>query len=458
MIQQIKDFFKKHRWWFITICIIVYLFLLWYFPDKYISSFFSSLKEKDRFDAIKDTRILFVNIGAGILAITGIYLTWRRTKALDKKNKIDIDNNDNNLTLQQFFKASELLANNDNITARLSGIYLFEKIMNKNEEYHWQIVELLSAYIREHRNNELFEVGRCEDTGKLNIETETATHTNFYEVEEDVGYDENFEKIKKKVKYYRVPVEKDIQAILTVLGRRNLEYEKDENGKNLKKYISELHINIDNNKEIIENYKLFQIIKNLDLKNVNLYKANLTDVHFENANCMGSHFIYADCNLAYFENANCKGANFENALCVGSHFENAICAISNFKTAMCNDTHFEHAICTETHFEYARCYKAHFEYAHCMNAHFENAICKGAYFNNANCADIYFNKTRLEDAHFYKTENLTSKILCQASILHGSEGLNNELIEEIKIFKPEIFNDPNILIIHNINVNTNPKM
>lgn len=165
-----SSFLKKY-WGLCLLALCCLIAFIWFFPIWYVNKNFISPQGKEKFEAIKDLRSTFINIGAGILAIIGLYLTWRRTKALDEqnlntkeqirildnKNHNDVEANENNLLLQQFSEASELLANDKSIAARLSGIYLFEKIMNTSKDYHWQVIELLTAYVSEKRDNSKFD-------------------------------------------------------------------------------------------------------------------------------------------------------------------------------------------------------------------------------------------------------------------------------------------------------------
>ena len=216
---------------------IAVILFIWQFPELYIQWHYSYLSGKEQLDSIKDIRSIIVQIAAGILAIIGIYLTWRRTKALDtqnlntqeqievlsNKNEIDKETNDNNLILQQFSKASELLANENSIAARLSGIYLFEKIMNSSEDYHWQIIELLTAYVREKRSRydkkyfinkiDIYELEH-ENYNPKEVFLINESDIEYYQLEE--------EKVSEEVEliefYRKIPVEEDIQLLLLFLA------------------------------------------------------------------------------------------------------------------------------------------------------------------------------------------------------------------------------------------------
>ena len=105
----------------------------------------------------------------------------------EEKREQERDHHNKNILLQQFSTASELLnkSGDENIAARLSGIYLFEKIMNTNEDYHWQIVELLTAYVREKRDNRFYDTENPLSSNHPNIENLPYSDKNFYTVSEN---------------------------------------------------------------------------------------------------------------------------------------------------------------------------------------------------------------------------------------------------------------------------------
>lgn len=321
-VDIIKAFIKKHIFLSITTFVVIASILIYDLPIRFLDCF-DILSTKEILNAVKDTRQIAIQIITGfatlILATIAIRLTERRTKALEDQNKINGDNNNKNLLLQQYSKAAELL-NDDKIAARLSGIYLFEKVM-KDKDYHWQIIELLTAYVREKRDNKLFDVDLVKDKNKLNIEIEEGTSLETYEVNVFESDDKGEATIKNK-KYYRVPIEKDIQAIITVLGRREREFEK-------------------NNQRLI-------------LNNISIYNADISNAHFENAYCFHTHFEYVNSSQTHFEYAKCYNTHFENSICWNAHFEYTECIYTHFEKADFRNAHFENSICLNTHFDNAK--------------------------------------------------------------------------------------------------------
>jgi hypothetical protein len=88
--------------------------------------------------------VTLAQILAGAALLSGLYFTWRTlqvnregqiterfTRAIDQLGKVDDNNN----------KLFEI---------RLGGIYALERISRESEEDHWPIMEVLTAYVRQH--------------------------------------------------------------------------------------------------------------------------------------------------------------------------------------------------------------------------------------------------------------------------------------------------------------------
>jgi hypothetical protein len=101
---------------------------------------------------------------------------------------------------ERFSKSIEHLGN-DKIDVRLGGIYALEQIAIDSAKYHWTIVEILSAFVREKcpLDNVAPPAGNLEPTS---VEKQSEQNTSV-PTQQKVGV--------------------DIQAAMTVLGRRKVE-------------------------------------------------------------------------------------------------------------------------------------------------------------------------------------------------------------------------------------------
>lgn len=137
---------------------------------------------------------------------------------------------------------------------RLGAIYALERIARDSWKDHWPIMEVLTAYIREN----------------------SSQVKHFWAMEKED---------------YNPTITPDIQAAITVIGRRN------------KMWIE---------KELQQN-------KRLDLSNCNLHKADFSDLNYDNAtfahsSMSNSKFIRTELNDARIVNCELRGAEFKDVI------------------------------------------------------------------------------------------------------------------------------------------------
>ena len=180
-------------------------------------------------------------IGGAILSITA-YVGYCNFEIGQKSLKVSEDKQ----VTERFSKSIEHLGSKE-IDIRLGGIYALEQIAIDSAKYHWTIVEILSAFIREKR--------------PLNS-------TN--------------------------PVGIDIQAALTVIGRRKVKQDPNDKVIDLRKISLvgvELHTNF----------------SKADFGGTYLRNANFSGANLSDANLSLTDLIGAD-----LSNANLNGADLDN--------------------------------------------------------------------------------------------------------------------------------------------------
>ena len=155
--------------------IIVVLFALWTFP-KWQVAYTKNLTPEQRFDRENEARRTLAQVLGGGVLLIGIYFTWRQLRISQEGQITD-----------RFTKAIAQLGD-DQLAVRLGGIYALERIARDSERDHWPVMEVLTAFARENSLKRLAaSMGGAESVPAL------------------------------------AP---DIQAILTVLGRRELSHEQ----------------------------------------------------------------------------------------------------------------------------------------------------------------------------------------------------------------------------------------
>ena len=226
--------------------------ILWKIPQFQVPSN-SSISDKERITLEDKARGTLIQVIGGLFFFVTAYLTWKNSEISHKQL---LATQEKQIT-ERFSKAVEQLGNEESITVRLGAIYSLERIAKDSKDDHWTIMEVLTAFIREKSNH-------------------------------------NREKDSK--------IPEDIQAALTVIGRRD---EKN-----------------DPENRIID-------LRGSNLNGANLSEAKLDKVNFDNAELNKAKFIRANLNRANFLRANLNNANFlwanlDNANFVNTNLDNAV--------------------------------------------------------------------------------------------------------------------------------------
>jgi hypothetical protein len=144
----------------------------------------------------KDLILALAQILAGTALLSGLYFTWR-TLQVNREGQIT----------ERFTRAIDQLGKVEEgqkmFEVRIGGIYALERIARESEEDYWPIMEILTAYVRQHAP------WRPEE-GQQGEEDATTEKP-----EEDSGHS----KVESEPTEVPAPAP-DIQAIMTVLRRR----------------------------------------------------------------------------------------------------------------------------------------------------------------------------------------------------------------------------------------------
>ena len=201
---------KKKRWYETTRGhislsmegLLLYLLIgivLWWALDCYIAPG-TSTQRKDLVQAL-------ALIMAGIAGAIGVYFTWRGQRITQESLEDTRKHTEENLRLtregqitERFTRAIDQLGAADDkgekpYEIRLGGIYALERIARDSEQDHWPIMEVLTAYVRQHARWSLDSRTTAVASNKTNAVTALAP---------------------------------DIQAILTVLRRRTRSFHQGE--------------------------------------------------------------------------------------------------------------------------------------------------------------------------------------------------------------------------------------
>jgi Pentapeptide repeats (8 copies) len=220
------------------------MILIWVPKIEVIPLWNEDVDVRDVFKAENDARATLAQILGGAALLAGLYFAWQTIDATNKNLELTKEGQ----ITERFTKAIEQLGSSK-LEIRLGGIYALERIARDSKKDHWPIMEVLTAHVRENAQKP--------------------------ELEHKLKYEDLFSEDLPLV-----PLATNIQAILTVIGRRTLDHE---NGQNL------------------------------DLHETDLHGANLHNTHLKGANLNETNLIYADLEGAHLEGAHLSGAHLSGA-------------------------------------------------------------------------------------------------------------------------------------------------
>jgi hypothetical protein len=310
-----------------------------------------------------DARTTLVQALGGAVLLIGLYFTLKNLQLTQ----------DRQIT-EHYTRAVEQLGS-DKLAIRLGAIYALERIARDSERDHWPIMEILTAYVREHAPWKEEEQISQEET--LPSETQPT---------------QNHQSLPK--------LAADIQAILTVVGRRTWTYGQGEDQR--------LNLSA------------------TDLRGADLWAAHLEEAHLWDVHLEGAVLTYAHLEGAILENAHLEGAHLW-----GAHLEEA----------ELGQTHLEGADLRDAHLEGAALWLTHLEGALLRGAHLEGADLRGAHLEGADLWAIDLEEADRWATHLEGARNLTVAQLCTAYILYQVR-LDPPLAEQIRQQCPKLLEKP----------------
>jgi hypothetical protein len=274
------------------------------------------LPPKICFDIENEARKTLAYIMGGILAIIGIYMAHRRIRALEQQVRIGQEQlqvaQEGQIT-ERFTRAIEQLSS-DRMEVRLGGIYALERIANDSDKDYWPIMETLTAYVRENAPWREPPPEASEETGEEKAAAPSAKAT------------------PTPAPAATLKPATDIQAVLTVLGRRKYYYGQGE-------------------KQPLD-------MRGTDLRGADLREANLVgaflmgahiegalfeEAHLEEAILEEAHLQEADLFEVHLEGADLSGAYLEGAFFVGAHLKGAVLMEARLEKANLFEADLENA-------------------------------------------------------------------------------------------------------------------
>lgn len=242
---------------------------------------------------------------------------------------------------------------------RLGGIYALERIANESEKDYWPIMEILTAYVRKNSSVDVIE------------------NKNVKLLAIDIQANESKQKEVSETKKIAL----DIQAVLTIIGRRKYSLYKDEYTLNLRR------TNLQGANLCLS-----------DFNGVNLERANLSDSNLQWAKIRGTNLKEADLKDADLQKCDLRGSNLRGA---DLRATNNLEVTTNLEGADLRDSDLVDAKLCGANLIDAKLEKASLNGAFLKEADFTRANLRGGHLKNA---DADLKGTKFKWAHFEEAQ------------------------------------------------------
>jgi len=376
------------------------------------------------------------------LVLIGLYFVMRRMTAAEKTAELSKQGQ----VTERFTRAINQLAasytsGKKRLEIRVGGIYALEGIARESSEYYWPVMEILTAYVRE---NASWQETIQEPVDRLKVVGKEPKTDTLYTI------------------YPKLPA--DIQALLTVIGRRELSYLDGEEhrinlahtnlhgamlmGANLRGALL-LRTNLQKARFTKSNLADAMLdesqLEEAELNYANLQGASLRKGKLQRAYLMGANIRHgkmagaflqgadlrgADLRGADLEQANLEAANLQKAKLGGANLRGANLLGASLEGADLEKADLSVCDLRESNLREANLWGATLQGANLLSATLEGANLKGADLRVANLKEAVLLEANLENSNLEKA-NLQKAHLRRAN-LRKARGLPADLLSEVE--------------------------
>lgn len=283
-----------------------------------------------------------------------------------------------------------------NLEVRLGAIYALERIAQDSERDHIPIMETLCAYIRENApvkgaavndQNPFPSLPPYEAMGNVEL---AAQALSYYEA----GIKQRTEKLQAWVSKLNPPPA-DIQAAVTVLGRRPIERIEYESHSKNKLGFADVRFRLD--------------LRNTNLQKADLTSARLDNVLLSNANLEGiillqANLTNADFSKSRMEKSDLRGAIVRNAKFFGTHLEGAVFSESEISKSFFTKSNIQKTNFSNTHIDRSLFSSAQMEWSVFTNATIVNTTCDSTDFHYCHFVGVNLSRCDLSGSKFQFSE------------------------------------------------------
>ncbi|MBD2531518.1 pentapeptide repeat-containing protein [Nostoc flagelliforme FACHB-838] len=403
--------------WLITITVIFgFSLTIIFFVLSSIKELSIQEKIQYRNQALTTTAIIFL----ASAAMFNTYYAARRAQAMQKnaiaaeKNlEIGLQNtklNQDRLIAERFMGAIGQLGH-EKIETRTGAIYALERVAQDFPKEHWTIMEILTAFVRE---NAPIQHVKGEQQ-KPEYQAEIYSSRRRTESRPTQQLDQNLHEELPKIRT-------DIQAALTVIGRRNLlEDPKDQklDLRNTDIRLADL-LKVNLQQADLRGADLSGAdlrgadLSGADLSGAKLIRSILYETKLEKASLCGANLCWANLNRTNFTGANLRSANLSGASLRAANLQGANLYKANLQQATLKVANLSGAKLFLANLQGAKLGKANLQLTGLIGAN----LC-GANLNGANLSGANLNAAKLHQTEVYFA-NLSEASLTEADLFQAN--------------------------------------
>ena len=335
-----------------------------------------------RLEREDNARRTLAQIVGGAVGLIVIWITWRRLQVAQEGQ-----------VTERFSRAIDHLGNNS-LDVRLGAIYALERIARDSRQDHGPIMEILTAYVRERAPR--------DPSSEDQQPTDDESHVPTFSDEELLPTS---------------ALATDVQAALTVIGRRQTGYDPPEQVLNLMR--TDL-----GGGNLVQASLQSALLGEANLQKAKLWSANLQgalliraslrEANFVNANLQRAELVGAQLQHAVFQRADLRKSGF-----TGASMDRASLVGANLQKAVLNGAHLQGASflladLQGADLKEADLRKADFQQADLRRADLTGANLQKATLFHANLQGADLTEADLRGASLIRASGLTSQQLAVA--------------------------------------------
>lgn len=403
--------------WLITITVIfAFSLTVIFFALSSIKELSIQEKIQYRNQGLTTTAIVFL----ASAAMFNVYYAAKRVQAMQKnaiaaeKNlEIGIQNaklNQDRLIAERFMGAITQLGH-EKIETRTGAIYALERVAQDFSKEHWTIMEILTAFVRENAAKE-----------QLKGEQQQPEYSSVVYSSRRRGGSRPTQQLEQNFHEEVPKIRTDIQAALTVIGRRNLLEDPKDQKLDLR--------NIDIRGADLLGVNLQQAdLRGSDLSGANLRAADLSEADLNGAKLVrsvlyeakllktslcGANLCWANFNRANLSGANLRSANLSGASLRAANLQGANLYKANLQQATLKIANLSGAKLFLANLQGAKLGKANLQLTGLIGANLS-----GANLNGANLSGANLNAAKLQQTEVYFA-NLSEASLTEADLYQAN--------------------------------------